>query len=286
MSNKTFDSMYEGEENLLYSKVDSEKKGTLNRLGIENGESGIPDWNYITYRDLFKDFDNKTTKTSFDNQIIKEYINYALELEDNSMDLFAKVKEKLKEKYKDIDIELISGSSNNPTPIIQIILGRVECDSGFTIDEADLKKMKEEFKSCCNDVELGEKQLRYGVQLEGDNLKFFFAHTLYNYAKPKDKDKKGYVKFVKKTIKELKTENKITEEKTTTKENLPKTRTFYSLSKHLVKEKSERKYWFEKRGDEKTCKSQSDEKFDNRLNSIAKVIVDNIEEIKTLYSQY
>jgi hypothetical protein len=161
-------------------------------------------------------------------------------------------------------------------------------------------------KVVLGDINLfGEDHLRYGVQLEGDNLKFFFSHSLYDYTKSikgNNTNKEKYIDFVNSRLGILVPKRKFenlsvksneygalknevvvnlrnkTDYYFNDKPNFPKSKSFYSFSKH-IEDESLRKYWFEKTNTEKLDNDKGDRKFEERIGVLSGEIVAKIKNL-------
>jgi len=228
MKLKTFEGLYEQEENLNV---------TLSNLGLVlNKDNAVKDWNYLTYENLFKVEQVAGETGDFDTQIFKEYMNYARTLKDNSLDIVVEVKNALKKEHKINNILIEAGSANNSDPLMEFIIGRKDIEEGFikkNNDYGNLEKRREEYynlfgiKIFKNDkiFKIPLNEICYGIQLEGESLKFFFKHELYHYVGQKDKSKKEYT-YKMEVLKHFGVKK---EEKSSTS----KTKTFFSFSEQI-----------------------------------------------------
>jgi hypothetical protein len=240
MKKETFEGLYEGEENL---------NTTLSYLGLElNGENSVKDWKYLTYHDLFEEQQEVTNANQdlseeqqvadapdkFDTQIFQEYINYAKDLEDDSLDVVVKVKNALKKDYKINNILIEAGSSNNSEPLMEFIIGSKDIGAGFlkiNDDYPKLAKRRAVYSKLFGGTifennktfDIPLNKICYGIQLEGNSLKLFFKHELYHYVKPiEDSYYKEQVE-VKIKLGEVMKGNS----------SSPKTKTFFSFSEPI-----------------------------------------------------
>ena len=278
MDSDVFKGVYNGEHNL---------NSNFKNLGVKlKSGGGIKDWEYLTYQGLFSgDF-------KIENNIIKEYITYAKELVDYKLDLGVAISNRIPQHKDSFNID--KGTSNNPYPITQFVLGSFyDEDKLFEFNKVKKKQLKkniqilekifdiEAFKQ--NDVENWLKEIWFGIQLEDNNLKFYFRHSLYNYVT--SKEKLNYIDFCNSKLKLgldlFQNTNDISSLKHDkleyfnklipidfAKVNFPTTKSFYSFSRRLDDVKfGVKKDWFAKMNDEGKVD------FSERIEALSKLII-------------
>jgi len=282
MDEDTFKGIYNEEYNL---------NNNFQKLGVKlKGEGNIKDWKYLTYENLFKDLDLGVNE----DNILKEYVAHAKGLVDCKLDLGVAISNGMPQ-HKDSFI-IGKGTSNNPYPITQFVLDSFKDENKlFKFSDGKKTQLQENIKILekvfdievfkLNDVEDWLKEIWFGIQLEDNNLKFYFRHSLYYYVESLKEDKLKYIDLCnsklnlnsdffnnKNEVKSLKKEmlqemnHKLSFE--FEKVNFPTTKSFYSFSKRLEGDDfGEKELWFDKKLNEK------DKEFKERIEALSKLIV-------------